>query len=316
MIKTKVQKNTKDEAIIQSFYVPDKMSDQIYNLVLAIDYVMSFYQRSLYNKAQKDIVSNVSFLENKYNSFCDINENYILEKTKSNLSLINNICNINTNIYNVALVNIQDVRDKLSIISLSLQILSNREIINKDIVAILLVSISNIQLLISDIIKDNTLMADIIKDDNDKRKEGETPEDNFIVKDDSRLVFIESDIRQLGERDVRDILKSDVSFNRSSYNKETPVELNNKVNKEQIVQKIIKDIRAENINTDDSEDRNSSRKARIMSCLQKGGMMSIKDIADNVPGCSEKTIQRDLNLLLDRGLIKKTGEKRWSRYSV
>lgn len=43
---------------------------------------------------------------------------------------------------------------------------------------------------------------------------------------------------------------------------------------------------------------------------------SIKDISLAFPSCSEKTIQRELNDLIEKGQIKKMGDKRWSRYSV
>ncbi len=43
--------------------------------------------------------------------------------------------------------------------------------------------------------------------------------------------------------------------------------------------------------------------------------LSIKDISTMFTDCSEKTIQRELNLLVLKGQIKKTGAKRWSRYA-
>jgi hypothetical protein len=44
--------------------------------------------------------------------------------------------------------------------------------------------------------------------------------------------------------------------------------------------------------------------------------VSIKDIAIAFSDCSEKTIQREINALVSKGQIKKTGAKRWSRYAV
>jgi hypothetical protein len=44
--------------------------------------------------------------------------------------------------------------------------------------------------------------------------------------------------------------------------------------------------------------------------------VSIKDISLSFTDCSEKTIQRELNNLVLRGDLKKTGAKRWSRYSI
>lgn len=43
--------------------------------------------------------------------------------------------------------------------------------------------------------------------------------------------------------------------------------------------------------------------------------VSIKDISLAFTDCSEKTIQRDLNSLVQKGQISKTGSKRWSRYA-
>jgi DeoR/GlpR family transcriptional regulator of sugar metabolism len=44
--------------------------------------------------------------------------------------------------------------------------------------------------------------------------------------------------------------------------------------------------------------------------------VSIKDISLVLTDCSEKTIQRELNSLVLKGQLKKTGAKRWSRYSI
>ena len=51
--------------------------------------------------------------------------------------------------------------------------------------------------------------------------------------------------------------------------------------------------------------------------LSVGGVgVSIKDISLVFTECSEKTIQRELNSLVLKGQLKKTGAKRWSRYSI
>jgi len=49
---------------------------------------------------------------------------------------------------------------------------------------------------------------------------------------------------------------------------------------------------------------------------QAGKEVSIKDISIAFTDCSEKTIQRELNALVLKGQIKKTGSKRWSRYQL
>jgi Fic family protein len=60
----------------------------------------------------------------------------------------------------------------------------------------------------------------------------------------------------------------------------------------------------------------NSRKASILELLKKQGNLTIKDIARFIPGCSIKTIQRELLDLVRIGQVKKEGERRWSRYSL
>ncbi len=60
--------------------------------------------------------------------------------------------------------------------------------------------------------------------------------------------------------------------------------------------------------------RKNSRREQILALFVKGVDVSIKDIAARIRGCSEKTIQRELNALLYDNMIERIGEKRWSRY--
>lgn len=60
--------------------------------------------------------------------------------------------------------------------------------------------------------------------------------------------------------------------------------------------------------------RKNSRKDQILALFTKGVDISIKDISARIKGCSEKTIQRELNTLVFDGVIERIGEKRWSRY--
>lgn len=58
-----------------------------------------------------------------------------------------------------------------------------------------------------------------------------------------------------------------------------------------------------------------NRKAVIISALESKGHSSISDIARLFNGTiGEKTVQRELNALVEVGAIKKEGEKRWRRY--
>jgi hypothetical protein len=57
-----------------------------------------------------------------------------------------------------------------------------------------------------------------------------------------------------------------------------------------------------------------SRREQILALFVRGVDVSIKDIAARIKGCSEKTIQRELNTLVYDNVIERIGEKRWSRY--
>ncbi len=48
---------------------------------------------------------------------------------------------------------------------------------------------------------------------------------------------------------------------------------------------------------------------------KKGKEFTIKDISHEVSDCSEKTIQRELVSMVAEGVLKKRGERRWSKYS-
>ena len=58
------------------------------------------------------------------------------------------------------------------------------------------------------------------------------------------------------------------------------------------------------------------RKDRIRTILQEKGQVSIKDISDIITDVSEKSIQRDLNELIETGAIVRIGERRWSTYKL
>lgn len=61
--------------------------------------------------------------------------------------------------------------------------------------------------------------------------------------------------------------------------------------------------------------RKDARGKTILDFIKTKESVNIKDIVRNVKGCSEKTIQRELLKMVEGGIIRKTGERRWSRYS-
>lgn len=59
-----------------------------------------------------------------------------------------------------------------------------------------------------------------------------------------------------------------------------------------------------------------NREQSILNALKERDFMSIKDFTSLITDCSEKTIQRELIALVEKGILKKTGERRWSTYSL
>lgn len=62
--------------------------------------------------------------------------------------------------------------------------------------------------------------------------------------------------------------------------------------------------------------KKNSRQSSIIAVLKRKKEIMIKDISLLISGCSEKTIQRELSAMIQAGVLRKVGEKRWSRYSI
>lgn len=65
-----------------------------------------------------------------------------------------------------------------------------------------------------------------------------------------------------------------------------------------------------------SKNIDSVREKMILDILKNRGEVGIKDISSLMNGVSSKTIQRDLGSLVLKDVLKKSGERRWSRYSL
>lgn len=59
-----------------------------------------------------------------------------------------------------------------------------------------------------------------------------------------------------------------------------------------------------------------ARRSRILKLIKDSHEVMVKDITVLFPDLSEKTLQRELVALVESGVLKKTGERRWSRYSL
>ena len=60
----------------------------------------------------------------------------------------------------------------------------------------------------------------------------------------------------------------------------------------------------------------NERRAAIFNLLREKKEITVRDLANVVTDCSEKTLQRELLQLVDEGILHKEGERRWSRYSL
>lgn len=57
------------------------------------------------------------------------------------------------------------------------------------------------------------------------------------------------------------------------------------------------------------------RQGKILQLVKEKNDISIKDIVSYFKEYNPKTIQRDLNALIEQNKVRRVGEKRWSRYS-
>lgn len=62
------------------------------------------------------------------------------------------------------------------------------------------------------------------------------------------------------------------------------------------------------------QERKENRRDQILNIFVSGKEYSIKDIAKKIPGCSEKTVSRELDNLIAENLVRREGERRWARY--
>jgi hypothetical protein len=62
--------------------------------------------------------------------------------------------------------------------------------------------------------------------------------------------------------------------------------------------------------------KKNSRQSVIIGLLKRKKEIMIRDVSPLIEGVSEKTIQRELLTMVSQGILKKMGEKRWSRYTL
>jgi DNA-binding HxlR family transcriptional regulator len=64
------------------------------------------------------------------------------------------------------------------------------------------------------------------------------------------------------------------------------------------------------------KDKKNIRQSQIIELLRQRSHLTIRDFSIVISDCSEKTIQRELIDLVEKGLVKREGERRWSTYSL
>jgi len=66
----------------------------------------------------------------------------------------------------------------------------------------------------------------------------------------------------------------------------------------------------------DTQRQRDSRRREIIDIIKAKKAVTIRDISAVIFGVSEKTLQRELVSLVAQNVLKKEGQKRWSRYSL
>lgn len=68
--------------------------------------------------------------------------------------------------------------------------------------------------------------------------------------------------------------------------------------------------------TETASENTLTRRGQIKAVIEAQGEVSIKDLSGIITDVSEKTIQRELNAMINDNVVQRIGEKRWSRYTL
>lgn len=108
---------------------------------------------------------------------------------------------------------------------------------------------------------------------------------------------------------VSSVKTSKQSEEKMSFKKPTPQVTQKPVPKMSFKNTVVKTSVSTPVKQDD-------RESRVLAVIRDKGVVSIKDISTVIFDVSEKTIQRTLQTLIDKGQIKKEGERRWAKYQL
>jgi len=116
---------------------------------------------------------------------------------------------------------------------------------------------------------------------------------------------------KVSQEPIKRTYDNNSSLNKKTTSKSIVKEINKNTLKTGEKPKIHKQKRLPKVNEAKEE-----RKENILKILKQKRDASIKDICLLFKDCSSKTIQRDLTELIDEGLVKKEGSRRWSTYNL
>lgn len=68
------------------------------------------------------------------------------------------------------------------------------------------------------------------------------------------------------------------------------------------------------LSINNNSNQNADRRSRIIKIIKDKKEVGVKDIALQITDCSEKTLQRELLAMVKDGILRKEGDRRWSRY--
>ncbi len=68
--------------------------------------------------------------------------------------------------------------------------------------------------------------------------------------------------------------------------------------------------------TSEASGGRSTRRDTIIQAIKQAGEVGVNDLVGALKGVGGKTIQRELLAMVADGVLKKQGERRWSRYSI
>lgn len=134
------------------------------------------------------------------------------------------------------------------------------------------------------------------------------------------------DLNEISGFEEKDILMKNFSGKTADFSKRTEVKDRNMSFKIMSVRNVPdrysyeKDISGSSRNEPVSQERKKTsdeeRAKKIIDVVKEKGKVNIKDISIVIRDVSEKTLQRDILSLVLEGVLQKTGERRWSTYSL